>query len=103
MTTRNLRRNERIPSTERVAVSWDDPTGQSKFTFAVCLNISAEGISMRVERPLPIRSYVTLRSEKLKLAGSASVKYCVRRNNWYQVGVEFNPGVRFGNGALTFA
>ncbi len=97
MVTRNLRRSGRIPTHEQVAIGWDDPIGQPRFTLANCLNLSADGLSLRVNQPLAVRSYVTLRSEKLKLAGTATVKYCIRINTWYRVGLEFTPGSAFRN------
>ena len=104
MTTKNMRRNERMPAQERVALAWDESGGQHKFVLASCLNISETGMSIRVESPLPVRTYVSLRSEKLKIAGNAAVKYCIRRNTWYQIGLEFNPGMKFNRApALTFA
>jgi hypothetical protein len=92
MMTKDLRRTERIPSQERVSVGWADSSGSPKFVLAKCLNISEEGISLRVAEPVPVRTYVTLRCEKLKIAEHASVKYCVRQNSWYQIGLEFTPG-----------
>lgn len=92
-----------MPSQEPVAIGWDDLIGQPRFMFANCLNVSTEGLSVRVHQPIAARTYVTLRSEKLKLAGTATVKYCIRRNTWYQVGLEFTPGMAFNNApALTF-
>src|SRR4051812_34962002 len=99
----NLRRNERVAVTERIALSWDDTPGQPRFSFAQCLNISPEGISIRSDKPMPVRAYVSLRSEKLHLTGTASVKYCIRKNNWYQVGLEFTPGVRFDKPTVAYA
>jgi hypothetical protein len=103
MVINNLRRNLRVPSSERIALSWDETPGNPRFTFAKCLNISPEGISVRTDKPMPIRSYVSLRSEKLHLTGSASVKYCIRHNNWYQVGLEFTPGIKFNRAAAASA
>ena len=97
MVTKNLRRNERISSQERLAIGWDDLIGQPKFMFANCLNISTDGLSVRIDQPIAVRTYVTIRSEKLKLAGTATVKYCIRRNSWYHVGLEFTPGRVFNN------
>ncbi len=103
MVTKNLRRNERIPSRERVAIRWDDLIGQPKFMLGNCLNISTDGLSVRIDQPIAVRTYVTVRSEKLKLAGTATVKYCIRRNAWYQIGLEFTPDRVFNNApALTF-
>lgn len=103
MVTKNLRRKERIPSQERVEIGWDDPIGQPRFMFANCLNVSTQGLSVRVHLPMPVRTYVTFRSEKLKLAGTATVKYCIRCNTWYRIGLEFIPGKAFNNApALTF-
>ena len=88
---------------ERVAIGWDDPIGHPRFVFANCMIVSTKGLSLRVNQPLAVRTYVTLRSEKLKLAATATVKYCIRRNTWYQVGLEFTLGRVFNNApALAF-
>ncbi|MEO8130527.1 MAG: PilZ domain-containing protein [Bryobacteraceae bacterium] len=89
MYTKNLRLTERTASTESVALGWDDPGGQPKFVLANCVNFSDGGLSVRLNQPMVIRACVRLRSAKLKLAVTATVKYCVRRNSWYQVGFEF--------------
>jgi hypothetical protein len=91
----NLRRMERIESPQRVSISWDDKHGQAKFASARALNISENGISLRLNEPLEVRSLVTLRSEGLKLAGSATVRYCIRRNGWHYVGLEFSGGMTY--------
>ena len=103
MVTKNLRRNERISSRERVAIGWEDLTGHPRFMSGNSLNISTDGLSVRVDEPIAVRTYVTLRSEKLRLTGTATVKYCIRLNSWYQIGLEFTPDMVFNNApALTF-
>jgi hypothetical protein len=94
MNTKNLRRAQRTALEERIAVGWDDSNGNPKFVFARCLNVSTDGLSLRLDEPIQVRAYVSLRSEKLKISGSASVKYCIRRNSWYQIGLEFSPGTK---------
>jgi len=89
MFIKDLRREDRAPSAESVTLSWDDSAGQAKFAIANCLNVSVGGISVRVNQAVPVRTSVRLRSAKLKLAVTATVKYCVRHNSWYRLGLEF--------------
>lgn len=89
MFTKELRGNDRTPSQESVALGWDDSAGQPKFVLANCLNVSVGGLSVRVNQPMPARTYVRLRSAKLNLAVTATVKYCIRSKSWYQIGLEF--------------
>jgi hypothetical protein len=91
---------ERIESPQRVSISWDDKHGQAKFASARALNVSENGISLRLNEPLDVRSLLTLRSEGLKLAGSATVRYCIRRNGWHYVGLEFSGGMKYKNTAV---
>ena len=95
MTIKNARRTERMPATDRVSIRWEDTLGESRFALVNCLNISKDGIAIRFREPMTVRSYVNVCSEKLKLSGSASVKYCIRRNAWYQIGLEFTSGLKF--------
>jgi hypothetical protein len=45
--------------------------------------------------PIEKLTYVTLRSKELGLSGRASVRYCIRRNGSYHVGLEFSEGLRY--------
>jgi hypothetical protein len=94
MMIKNARRAERMLAKDQVTLSWEDNLGEPRFALVYCLNISIHGIAIRFREPMTVRSYVRVRSEKLKVSDSASVKYCIRRNAWYQIGLEFTSGLK---------
>jgi hypothetical protein len=94
MMINNARRTERMLAKDQVTLSWEDNLGEPRFALVYCVNVSMHGIAIRFREPMTVRSYVRVRSEKLKLSGSASVKYCIRRNAWYQIGLEFTSGLK---------
>jgi hypothetical protein len=91
-----LRRTGRMNFPDRVFLGWDGEDGEPRFTIARGVNISPTGISVRVNHSIPVRSYVSLRSESLNLSGNASVRYCIRRDGWYRLGLEFSSGIMLG-------
>ena len=73
-----LRRTERIEALHPISICWDDGHGEPKFAIAKGRNISENGVALRVNGPLPLRSFVSLHSESLQLSGTAAVRYaCV--------------------------
>ena len=95
MTSRGTRRHDRTEYAEIVQVMWKDRDGGDKFTNARTLNISEVGMRIEVPEPLQERSYVTLRCDKLKLNGRASVRTCHRKGTRYLVGLEFAVGMKW--------
>lgn len=93
----NTRRHRRVRCREAIRLSWRDPRGDVKYANAKCLDVSEQGISVELVEPVEVRSYVSLQSEKLKLAGTAAVRYCRRYAGKYLVGLEFSAGMRCGN------
>jgi len=63
-----------------------------RYANASCLEISASGLRITVEvfEPIPVRSRVALRVDRIKLAGSATVRHVVRRGAKYLVGLELS-------------
>ncbi len=96
----NSRRCERTPCGEKVRLGWEGPNGEPQFTLGQCLDISATGIAIKVKVPIAHRTYVTIRSEQIGLAGRASVRYCIRRNAAYHIGLEFSGGMKYVKRAL---
>ena len=95
----NSRRFDRFPHNEAIRVCWHDRLGQVKYTNAKCINISEAGISVEVAEPIELQSYVSLKSDKLKLAGTAAVRYCRRNAGKYIIGMEFSAGLKCMNAA----
>ena len=90
-----LRRHERTTECAPVQVMWKDRSGGDKYANARALDISESGMRIEVPEPLQERSYVTLRSDKLKLNGTASVRTCIRNGNRYWIGLEFSVGMKW--------
>jgi len=74
---------------------WCDTSGHDKFANATALDISEAGIRLKVPEALTVQSCVTLRSEKLKLQGQASVRYCYRLGTSFAAGLQFVRGTRW--------
>ena len=91
----NIRRHSRADTAAPLQIIWKDHGGLDKFTNARALDVSESGMRIEVIEPLPERSYVTLRSDKLGLQGSASVRSCTRKGLKYVVGLEFSAGMKY--------
>jgi len=94
-TRHDLRRETREVCTPAVKIMWCDAFGADKFANATALDVSAQGMRLKVPEALRVQSSVTLRSEKLSLQGQASVRHCSRFGTSYTVGLEFVRGVRW--------
>ena len=77
-----------------ISVSWVDRLGTPKFSQARTLDVSEIGIRIELPEPLEPRTVLGLRSEKLGLSSTGSVRTCVRCAAKYVVGVEFTQQVR---------
>jgi hypothetical protein len=95
MSNGNLRRHDRTVVRTIVQITWKDRNGDDKFTNAHTIDVSESGMRIEVPEPLPERSYVTMRVDKLTLHGTASVRSCVRKGTKYVVGLEFSAGLKF--------
>lgn len=76
-------------------IMWCDASGHDKFANATALDVSETGVRLKVPEVLTVQSCVTLRSEKLKLQGQASVRHCSRMGTSYTAGLEFVRGIRW--------
>jgi hypothetical protein len=90
----NLRRTERQPRLERLALSWADDSGNPSMAWGRCCDLSPDGMRVEVSDKLPVRAYVNFRSEDGKITGSGSVRYCVRTKMKNIVGLEFTGSTR---------
>jgi hypothetical protein len=78
-----------------VKIMWCDSSGHDKFANVMALDISEMGMRLKVPEALPVQCCVSMRSEKLKLHGQASVRHCSRLGTNYAIGFEFARGVRW--------
>src|SRR5882762_8035480 len=85
----DLRRHRRYRvDAGSLQVSWVDSTGKMKTTRTRALNVSEGGISLELpEAAAPL--LVRFRSERFKVNGVGTVRYCRRAGGKYVVGLEF--------------
>jgi hypothetical protein len=88
-----MRRQDRIEVAVPVDVMWTDRQGHERFATARSLDICESGIRIQVPEALPERSFVRLRADRIALAGSASVRSCVKKGTKFMVGLEFSGGM----------
>jgi PilZ domain len=88
-----MRRQARVEVAVPVDVMWTDRHGDERFATARSIDICESGIRIQVPEALPERSYVRLRADRINLAGSASVRSCVKKGTKFVVGLEFSGGL----------
>jgi hypothetical protein len=88
---RDHRRHQRIPYVGAVRISWEDERGIARYAQAKCLDVSEEGLRIEVGEPIPVRSTISLREERIKVGGSATVRYTAwRRGCKYILGLNLS-------------
>jgi hypothetical protein len=95
MTRKTGRQHDRNHAVATVLVLWDDTTGHEKFAHARSFDISETGLSVELPEAVPVRSFVTLRSDRFGIQGRAQVRHCSRKGMKYLVGLEFSAGLRW--------
>jgi hypothetical protein len=95
MVSKGMRRHERTVQSEPVQLIWKDRDGVDKYANARTLDVSELGMRIEAPEPVPERSYVSFRCDKLKLNGRASVRSCQRQGNRYLIGLEFSLGMKW--------
>jgi hypothetical protein len=90
-----MRRQQRNEESAVVQVMWTDRLGNEKFANARTVDISESGMRIEVPEQIPERSYVVLRSEKLGVNGTASVRSCMRKQAKFLIGLEFSGGLKW--------
>ncbi len=94
MSTKDTRRHRRGLYAGPIRVSWEESSGLIKYTEAKCLDVSEGGLRVEARAPIPLRTYVSLRAEKIDLAGTASVKHVARRGAKYILGLQLSHELR---------
>ena len=94
MPRHDLRRNERIACLLPATLSWTDPSGSSRYVRGKCRDVFLEGLRIDSTESIPARSNVSLRVEKVDVAGSASVRYVRRSGAGFVIGVELTGKIR---------
>lgn len=79
LSKRDNRRNQRIPYFGAARISWEDERGVHRYAEAKCVDVSREGLCIVVAETIPVRSMLSLRVVRLKVGGSATVRYIAWR------------------------
>jgi hypothetical protein len=73
-------------------ILWEDSDGRERVSSAMIVNASANGMKLRLDEKIPVRSYITCNDVSLGIVGRASVRYCVFSKGKYEIGLEFVGG-----------
>jgi hypothetical protein len=93
---RGQRRTKREKVFATVELTWKDRSAVDCYAAAEALDISELGMRLEMKTPLDSRSYVNIRSPKLGLHGTASVRSCIRQGpRRFWIGLEFSGGLKW--------
>jgi|HubBroStandDraft_6_1064221.scaffolds.fasta_scaffold635852_1 hypothetical protein len=87
-----FRRQVRYPIKGMIRIIWQDGTGRERVCNAQLVNISLNGMQLRVDEKIPLRAYVSCNDETLRIRGTGSVRYCNFAKGKYEIGLEFAGG-----------
>ena len=89
---RNLRHHDRDPIAGSLPFLWEDADGREHVSRGSIVNISPNGIGLRCDQAIPLRSPISCNDEKLGVRGRGTVRHCTYLKGKYQIGVEFSGG-----------
>jgi hypothetical protein len=97
----NARRHTRYPMTGMIGILWEDSNRRERVSNATIVNASANGLMVRLDEKIPVRSYVVCNDIGLGISGRASVRYCNFSKGKYEIGLEFTGGSGFQENKLS--
>ena len=89
------RRHERIQVSDKLQISWQNANGNDSYALVTVTDVSESGLSFQTMEVIPRGAYVTFRSARLGLHGTASVRHCARKGIKQFVGLEFTGGFKW--------
>jgi hypothetical protein len=90
------RRHVRHPANGLIRLLWEDSNGRERVSNATIVNVSTNGVKLRLDEKIPVRSYISCNDAVLGIAGRGSVRYCIFSKGKYEVGLEFGDGSASG-------
>ncbi len=75
-------------------MAWTDPEGSDRNARGKCRDISPDGLRIETEGTIPAQTNLSLRVEKVDVAGSGRVRYFRRGPMRNVIGVELSQKVR---------
>ena len=97
MSKKDQRRSYRIRYLGPALVSWEGEENASdgpKYMQGRCLDVSEGGMRIEVPKPIPTRTPILLRAERINVSGSASVRYVRRSATQYILGLELSQELK---------
>jgi hypothetical protein len=73
-------------------ILWRDGDGREEMLNAAIENASEAGARLRLDKMIPVRSFVACNNELLGIRGTGSVRYCRYAKGKYAIGLEFSGG-----------
>ena len=69
-----------------------DAAGGETLVFGTCCNLSARGLAVRTEQPLPpgLTVPIAIHLPQASYHGKATVRHCTEKTKGYFIGMEFN-------------
>lgn len=94
-----IRREARLQPRFRVELMvqlyWANSRSGLEMRTGQCMEASAAGLRIRLEKPIPLQTVVNVQSPELRLAGSAVVRHCRKHGAVFEVGIEFLGGMEW--------
>ena len=84
------RQHGRSPYDGPIRISWEEERGLVRYAHAKCLDVSQEGLRIEVAEPIPLRSRLLLRADRINLSGSATVRRVTWRGCKYILGLSLS-------------
>jgi hypothetical protein len=81
-----------------IRILWEDSDGRERVSNAIVVNASTNGVKLRIDEKISVRSYVACNDVSLGIVGRASVRYCIFSKGKYEIGLEFVSGSGFSKG-----
>ena len=89
----NMRRNARRNTNAAYAVSWKHSDGTTQSAETAALDISNSGLRIRSTAPIEVGTLVYVQGRDGNLCGYSTVRHCQRRNDQYEIGLQFSDEV----------
>jgi hypothetical protein len=90
LSPKNRRQHERLCYGGPVRISWEDERGLVRYAHAKCLDISEDGLRIGIAEPVPVRSRLLFRADRINFSGSATVRSVSWRGCKYILGLSMS-------------
>jgi hypothetical protein len=92
------RQYERVPHFGPIRICWETDEGMVSYASAKCLDVSEEGLRIELAEPIPVRTRILLRADRINFSGSATVRSRTWRGCKYILGLNLTQAQRIDFG-----